>query len=584
MKKSINILSEKVINQIAAGEVIQRPASIVKELLENSIDAKANNIQLIVTRSGKQEIKIIDDGIGMNKEDAEICFLKHSTSKIKNTSDITSITTMGFRGEALASIGSIAEVELKTKTKNQNTGTLIKIDNSEIKKNVDIALQNGTSISVKNLFFNIPARKKFLKSDQIEFKHILDTFNQISISHPTVSFKLIHNNIDIFDLKKSNLKQRIIDVFGKRYNKKILPIKENTSIVNITGFIGNPLDSKKTRGEQFIYINNRFIKSPYLNHAIKLSMIDMIKPDYHPSYFIFLSISPSLVDINIHPNKTEVKFEDEKSIYQILKSTCKRSIGIHNITPSLDFSTETSFEIPVPITNINHIEPRISINRKYNPFKQEENKIKNTTVDSKSIFNDINNNTFCIKNTMNIDSIYAIVKLEINNTNSVNIIHKKYALQRIMYEKNKKLLKTNTYTHQILTEPINITINKSDIELIKDNKKIIKKYGYNICKIAQDIIYIDTCPENTSKQDIIDFIEKVLEEIKNKNPNIDDIFIRLIAKKITLNQPIQNTLNSFNDLSALNLMVEQLLACENPFMSLHKSPCLMNIEPNNFFE
>ena len=586
MKQTINILTEKVINQIAAGEVIQRPSSVVKELLENSIDAKAKNIHLIIKKSGKSLIKIIDDGIGMNKQDAEICFLKHSTSKIEYTQDITSINTMGFRGEALASIASIAEVELKTKTKTQDTGILIHIDNSEIKKNIEIAMKTGTYIAVKNLFFNIPARKKFLKSDQIENKHILDTFSQIAIAHPHVGFKLINNELDIYDLKKTNLKQRIIDVFGKRYNKKILPIQEKTSIVNITGFIGNPIDAKKTRGEQFLYINNRYVKSAYLNHSIKQSMIDMIKLDYHPSYFIFLSISPSLVDVNIHPNKTEVKFEDEKSIYQILKSTCKRSIGIHNITPSLDFSTESGFEIPIPIPNIKHSEPKIKINSNYNPFNDKNN--NQNTIDT--LFTESNNtikessNGFTIKDIINIDKIYALLKITINDSNSINIIHKKHALQRIIYEENKNLLKNKTYKPQKLIEPVNVMLNKADLELIQDNKNIIQKYGYHISKISQDSIEFDACPQNITNHEIITFIETLLEGIKDINPNIDDIIISLIAKKITLNQSIQDALDSFEDTRALHVMIEKLLECENPFMSIHTSPCLVSIEPNNFFE
>ena len=306
MKRKINILPNNVINQIAAGEVIQRPASVVKELLENSIDAQANNIQIIIQNAGKTLIQIIDDGYGMNKIDAEMCFEKHATSKIQKTEDIMKISTMGFRGEALGSIASVSEVELKTKTKSEKSGTGIIIDNSKIKKITETPTKTGTSISVKNLFFNIPARKKFLKSDQVEMKYILETFMQIAIANHQIGFKLINNGSNLYNLSPTNLKKRIIQIFGNRYKNKILPIKESTSIVNIEGFIGNPLDAKKTRGEQFIYINNRYIKSAYLNHAIKTSMENIITKDHHPSYFLFLNISSDLIDVNVHPNKTWV--------------------------------------------------------------------------------------------------------------------------------------------------------------------------------------------------------------------------------------------------------------------------------------
>jgi len=259
------------------------------------------------------------------------------------------ILTMGFRGEALSSIAAISEVELQTKTASNEIGTLINIDNSKIKNIKNIATRTGTSISVKNLFFNVPARKNFLKSDTIEMKHILESFMQVAISNYQVSFKLKNNNKTIYNLNQVNLKQRIIQLFGKRYNEKMLAIKEETSIVSINGFLGNPMDAKRTRGEQFLYVNNRFIRSSYLNHAIKSAMDSVITKEQYPSYFLFLNIKPELVDVNIHPNKIEVKFQDEKAIYQILKAACKRSIGMHNIAPSLDFATEESFEIPTYI-------------------------------------------------------------------------------------------------------------------------------------------------------------------------------------------------------------------------------------------
>ena len=409
MKQTIQILNDNVINQIAAGEVIQRPSSIIKELLENSIDAQANNIHVIIKKSGKGLIQIIDNGIGMNIQDAKVCFIKHATSKIESTEDITKISTMGFRGEALASIASVAEVELKTKTQDEEIGTLISIDNSKINKITQTACKRGTSIIVKNLFFNIPARKNFLKSDKIELKHIIETFIQIALSHHHINFQFTNDGKQLYNLSTENFKNRIIQLFGRRYKQKILQIKEQTTIVAIDGFLGNPLDAKKTRGEQYLFVNNRFIRSPYLNHAIKESMADLIQTDQHPSYFIFLNIDPQYIDVNVHPNKTEVKFEDEKSIYQILKSACKRTIGMSNIKPSLDFSIEKSFEVPTHILNNPPKEPKININSNFNPFSEKFARDKENTQNIQQLFKE--ENTSDIYEVFNIDNRYALFKI-----------------------------------------------------------------------------------------------------------------------------------------------------------------------------
>ena len=585
MKKTINILSNNVINQIAAGEVVKRPSSVVKELLENSIDAQSSCIHLVIKNAGKNLIQVIDDGIGMSKEDAEICFLKHSTSKINDIDDIFNISTMGFRGEALASISSIAELDIKTRMHNHDTGTVLIIDNSTIKKISETSTKKGTSISVKNIFFNIPARKKFLKSNQVEFKHILDVFHQISIAHSNIEFKLINNKVTIYNLKKTNLKQRIIDLFGKRYNKKILPISETTSIVKISGFIGNPLDSKKTRGEQYLYVNNRYVKSNYLNHAIKSSMDNLINSDKHPSYFIFLSIDSSLIDINIHPNKTEVKFEDEKSIYQILHASCKKSIGIHNITPSLDFTSESSFEIPIHTQKKYPKEPTIQFNNQFNPFKtkyteeeiQQTNKLFSQNIEANDKLN-------TIIEVMHVDHIFSILKINKNGVNTINLVHKQFATQRIIYEETKKKLETAKTSSQLMISPVQILLNKSDLTLIKENKKTIQSYGFNISILNNDFIEFDSIPHNILEKNIIDFIESFLEEIKNNNPNIKSKLTDSLARNISINKTKNKSTYNFSSNQALIDMVNKLLKCENPFMSIHHCPCLINIEPNNFFK
>ena len=580
MKRKINILPNNVINQIAAGEVIQRPASVVKELLENSIDAQANNIQIIIQNAGKTLIQIIDDGYGMNKIDAEMCFEKHATSKIQKTEDIMKISTMGFRGEALGSIASVSQVELKTKTKSEKSGTGIIIDNSKIKKITETPTKTGTSISVKNLFFNIPARKKFLKSDQVEMKYILETFMQIAIANHQIGFKLINNGSNLYNLSPTNLKKRIIQIFGNRYKNKILPIKESTSIVNIEGFIGNPLDAKKTRGEQFIYINNRYIKSAYLNHAIKTSMENIITKDHHPSYFLFLNISSDLIDINVHPNKTEVKFEDEKSIYQILKSATKKAIGMNNIMPSLDFSTEESFEIPLHVQNRPAKEPKLNINPHFNPFKEKDDREQENLQNLENLFkDDINENPF-IRDIINIDNNYAIFLL--NQDKSINLMDKKGAIQRINYEKA-----LNTFQQkqiQFTIEPIILDFNNIDIQLIKENTKLISSLGYRISEITKNHVILDAIPANMKNTNTQEVIESFLEEIKLKNDNIHDLLIQKMAQQFAYNKSAKKDNYLLNEKTTLNAIIMELLNCKTPFIGINGKPCVINIEINKIFQ
>ncbi len=582
LKNTINILSKEVINQIAAGEVIQRPASIIKELVENSIDAQAENITILIKNGGKSLVQIIDDGVGMNAKDAEICFDKHTTSKIKTTSDIMEISTMGFRGEALASIASISEVELKTKTNQDEIGTMIIVDNSKIRKNQKIATSKGTSISVKNLFFNIPARKNFLKSDKVEMKHILETFIKLAISNYDIGFKLMNNNQIIYNLSKSNLKKRIIQLFGKKYNEKILPLKEHTSIVSISGFIGNPLDAKKTRGEQFLYVNNRFIKSQYLNHAVKNAMHNIIRPDQHPSYFIFLTVPTESIDINIHPNKTEIKFQDEQSIYQILKSTCKKAIGIANIIPSLDFTIEEAFEVPAHIQKSIPKEPKLTINKQFNPFEKGSEINENNQLFKKLFQED--ESKHIIENIMHIDENYALFTILIKNERILHLIEKRKALQRIIYEQIEEKLNKQTVLTQMLINPYNIEVNTLDMELIKENIGILNNLGYKINFISKTSLEIIGIPTKTENYNLKDLFEEFLEELKNKNTNINNKLISKIATQIAYQNSKKSDIFNIHNKESLKNIINMLLDCKTPFIGINGKPCVINIEPNTFFD
>lgn len=384
----IKLLPDNVANQIAAGEVIQRPASVLKELLENAVDAGAKNIQIIIKDAGRTLIQVIDDGQGMSKADAELCFVRHATSKIASAEDLFTINSKGFRGEAMASIASVAHVELKTKTPENELGNLLFLEGGEIIKKEDCQTNKGTSVCVKNLFFNIPARRKFLKSNTVEGKHINDEFTRIALIHPEISFKLFIDDQEIYNLPLSNFKQRIIGVFGKNYQERLVPIAEKTEIINISGFILKPEYAKKSRGEQYFFVNKRFIKHGYFHHAVSQAFEGLISPNSFASYFIELEVDPKDIDINIHPTKTEVKFTDERSIYAMLKATINKGLNQHSLAPTLDFDQETSFDTSSITWDKPIKTPEIKVDKTFNPFTFSENEEKERALKKKEISND----------------------------------------------------------------------------------------------------------------------------------------------------------------------------------------------------
>src|SRR5580704_5352165 len=373
MPDIIQLLPDSVANQIAAGEVVQRPASAVKELVENAIDAGADKIQLILKDAGKSLIQVIDNGCGMSLTDARMSFERHATSKIRKAEDLFAIRTMGFRGEAMASIAAIAQVELKTRRHEDELGTCIFIEGSEVLSQEACSANTGTSISVKNLFYNTPARRNFLKSNPGEMRHIIDEFHRVALSHPLVFFPLHHDGQEVYHLPATTLKQRIIHLFGRDYNERLVPVEEDTSVIKLRGFVGKHEYARKTRGEQFFFVNNRFIRDAYLNHAVLTAFEELLPDEAYPLYVLFIEIDPSKIDINVHPTKTEIKYQDEKAIYAIIRSAVKRSLGKYNITPTLDFDQENSIGhliTPKPFEEI--VAPTIAFNPDFNPFAAEK--------------------------------------------------------------------------------------------------------------------------------------------------------------------------------------------------------------------
>ena len=553
----ISQLPKSVANQIAAGEVIQRPSSIVKELIENSIDAKSKNIKVIIKDAGKQSITVIDDGIGMTKQDSVKCFERHSTSKLSTAEDLFTVKTMGFRGEALASIAAVSEITLKTKNQSDKIGHQVIFRDSKIVEQKEISFQQGTSINAKNLFYNIPARRNFLKSDNLETKYIIDEFIRCAISHPEVSFILVNHKAEMYNLKKTNLKKRLISVFKKSYENNLIECKEKYGAISIDGYIGKPENSKKTRGEQFIYVNNRFIKNPYLNHAITNSYEGMIEEKKFPFYVLFIKINTDLVDINIHPTKTEIKFEDEKLIYNLVKSSVKKSLEKFNVSPSIDFNADINFT------------KNLDLKIKTSENKEVEKSYSNKKKDWEKIFANVkveNSDKLLFENTSSIENENKPVQFLENFIfkqvgEKLLIFNHKYCQQRILFEKFKNSnLKSFTNTQQSLF-PQYLEFSPSDFRIIKEIIDDIKSIGFNIDFFGENSVVINGIPSGLDDINEKEIIEGFVEEVKNNNSDIKSEKRDLIIKSFSKKAKIIN--NKILTQIEMNLIIDRLFACKN---------------------
>jgi len=532
MPDIIKLLPDSVANQIAAGEVIQRPASVVKELMENSVDSGANNINVIIKNSGKTLIQVIDDGCGMSETDARLAFERHATSKISSAKDLFSISSKGFRGEALASIAAVAMVELKTRKENDETGTLINISGSKVQAQEPCVCTPGSSFSVKNLFYNIPARRKFLKSDATEFRHIINEFQKVAIAHPEIRFTLSHNDSEIYNLPAANNRQRIIGVFGRQINQELIKLETETSLITIKGFIGKPEHARRTYGEQFFFVNKRFMKHPYFHKAVTEAYQNILAPDTIPAYFIFMETDPASIDINIHPTKTEIKFEDESAIWQILMASVRESLGRFNIVPSLDFENEALIDIPVRNTSDPLPQPpEIKINPEYNPFEKKD----------KVLFRPDFIDRFEKANTENWEKLYSTLEkenedpdkflrgteenrkfIQIGNKyiscpvkSGIMLIDQKRAHERILYEKFLECLRNNIPVSQTELYPLTIELGPADYALLREVADDLKQLGLNIEFAGKNTIILKGRPSDSTSSDPVEMFEKIIEEYKS---------------------------------------------------------------------
>ena len=584
MADIIQLLPDHVANQIAAGEVVQRPASVVKELLENAIDAGADQIKLYIKDAGKTLIQVSDNGKGMSPTDARLCFERHATSKIREAKDLFKLNTKGFRGEAMASIAAIAHVELKTRPKNQELGTGLKIEGSEIIYQGEEACAQGTSVAVKNLFFNIPARRNFLKSDTLETRHMVTEFQRVALAHQNIAFSMHHNQSVVYDLKPGNLKKRIVAVLGGKTNEKLVPVSEETDVVSIDGFIVKPEYSKKKRGEQFFFVNNRFVKSAYLHHAVNAAFEGLLGNGYHPSYFLFLNVPPDSIDINIHPTKTEIKFDNEKVLYAIIRASVKHSLGQFNIAPILDFNRDASMDTPYLLSKKEgNAQPPIAVDPDFNPFytpnpkkRTSHFKLSESMPSWESLYTGIEEDGTPSKNQMVFEhgetTTHSKKTFQIHNKyllstikSGVVLIHQHLAHQRILYEAFLTQITLKETASQQLLFPVTLSFNKEEIASIKNLREDLENTGFLFEKIIDEEVVIKGIPINLTAQQIETIFQELLSDVREDIPNSGLSQLDAISKSLAKSTAIK-TGQQLND-KEQEALVNDLFQCKEPSYS-----------------
>ena len=606
MSSIIQLLPDHVANQIAAGEVVQRPASVVKELLENAVDAKATDIKLIIKDAVKALVQVIDAGVGMSVTDARLCFERHATSKIRQAEDLFSLHTKGFRGEALASIAAIAHVEMKTKQDQEELGNHIVIEGSKFVSQEPAVLPKGTSFSVKNLFYNIPARRNFLKSETVELRHVIDEFQRVALAHPNIYFTMYHNGSEMFNLPNSNYRQRIVNVFSGKTNEKLVPVQEETDILSIQGFVGKPEFAKKNRGEQFFFVNDRYIKSGYLHHAVMNAYDGLLPNAAQPSYFIYLQVPPHTIDINIHPTKTEIKFDDEHALYAILRSAIKHSLGQFNVVPALDFDRDPNLDTPYEYQNKSAEYPTVQVDRTYNPFADEK-PIKSTssgglsfkktdTMQSwESLYVGLKQDafeteTFSFENEEVTASLFD-EKEEENTINRTYQIHKKYivspiksgmviidqsrAHQRVLYEQFLTSMTVHQASSQQLLFPLQLHFSNNEMKLIAELQPSLANTGFVFEAFETDAVHISGIPVNTTESEVSIVLEQLISDLEDGIPDSsfsqNDTIAKSMAKSLSVKTGVYLTEKEQENL------VNNLFACKEPNVSPFQKPTFITM-------
>lgn len=593
MTDLIRLLPDHVANQIAAGEVVQRPASVVKELLENSVDAGATQITLIVKDGGRTLIQVVDDGAGMSSTDARLCVERHATSKIKEAADLFSLTTNGFRGEALASIAAIAHVEIKTKRAEDELGSVINIEGSNIVSQEACATPTGTSVNVRNLFYNVPARRQFLKSDGVEMKHIIEEFQRVALAYPEIAFDLVNNNNEVHKLPVSNPRQRIVHLLGKKYDERLVPVEESTDLVSVVGFVGKPEFAKKTRGEQFFFVNQRFIKSNYLNNAVNRAYEELISRDQYPSWFLYLSVDPASIDINIHPTKTEIKFRDERNIYAIINAAVRRALGRFNISPTLDFDQETSLNLgadapyiaqPIQSTVVTNWRPqdlkrsvptqqwKELLSTDNEPLSKVDHRPEPTAIDELDLQEVREHKAF------QLHGKYVMAQLR----SGFVLIDRQRAHERILFERTLRNLANGAGASQQMLFPQNVELNPADLALINSVTEELNALGFVLTPMGGNTMAVNGMPTEASDADPQALLEDLIEQIKAESGTLKNErhegMARAVAQSIRVNPTKQL------DASEMHELIDQLFACEMPFYTASGKPTLLTWSLNELEE
>jgi len=611
MPDIIRLLPDTVANQIAAGEVVQRPASVVKELLENAVDAGATEIRLLVKDSGKTLIQVGDNGSGMSETDARLSFERHATSKISSADDLFAIRTKGFRGEALASIAAVAQVELKTRRESEELGVLLRIEGGEVKAQEPCQSAKGSVFAVKNLFYNVPARRKFLKTDAVELRHIIEEFERVALAHPEIAFSLTHNGTEVFHLERAQtewqpaLRQRIVAAFGSPYNQRLAPVEESTDVVRISGFIGKPEFARKTRGEQFFFLNKRFIRNSYLHHALVSAFEHLLPPDAHPSYFIFLEMAPDAFDVNIHPTKTEVKFEDDRLVYAILRSSVRKSLGQYNISPTLDFEQEMSLkDIPLHPENGQVKRPGITVDTNYNPFKTESSGASGSSQgnwsrmqqhvpkDWQKLFETHSSETLprleetpvqqvlhsswdeeekagARKGCYQLHNRYILTHIK----SGLMVIDQQRAHERILYERYLQHLGLQNGPCQQKLFPESVELSAADTVIALDLIESINNLGFDLRPFGQNTFVVQGVPAGTEELDVKALLEGLLEEYKLNQQELKSSAGENLARSLARQAAIRPG-KVLSD-AEMHSLVDELFATSLPYSAPDGKPAVI---------
>jgi DNA mismatch repair protein MutL len=601
MADIIQLLPDSVANQIAAGEVIQRPASVIKEMVENSVDAGSTSIKVIVRDAGKNLVQVIDNGCGMSETDARLACERHATSKIRTAADLFAIHTLGFRGEALASVAAIAELEIQTRRKEDEVGTLVEIKGSRFIRQEPVACPAGCRITIKNLFFNVPARRKFLKANSTELKHIINEFQRIALGHPGIELFLQHEGTELYHLPPANYRQRIVHLFGRNISQQLVEINTPTSLVRITGFIARP--ARKSSGEQFFFINNRFMRHPYFHKAVMLAYDKILPPDVVPSYFIWFTVSPESVDVNIHPTKTEIKFENEKAVWQILMASVREALGKFNLIPSIDFNTDGKIDIPVPDMGKTPVSPELQVNPDFNPFSPAGSTRQSQWPGSGSRYGnweELYRGFQRDKNPAGTDQAeispapddgngrifppagqesHGPLLLQLKNRyilspvkSGLMIIDQKRAHERILFEKFMRSIRSGTLITQQQLYPVNLELTPPDYLLVMELADDLSAFGFDIRNFGPNSILISGSPADAAHSDPAGMIRSLLDEYKSAGSSFKSSPREQIARNLARSSAVHygKTLSK----EEMQEIIDRLFACEMPNYSPGGEPVI----------